>query len=412
MNDHPVDRAARIVVVGAGQAGFSVCAKLRDLGHEGPIMLVGEESHPPYQRPPLSKGYLLGETTEERLYLRPVTFYGERNIDLLLSAEAIAIDRFSREVELADGSKLPYDRLVLATGSRPRLLPAALGGDLDGIHYVRNLADINAMAHRFREGRRVLIVGGGYIGLEAAAVSAKLGLDVTLVEATSRILQRVASPETADFFRTLHTSRGVRLLEGVALEALRGTDGHVSGAELTDGTVIGADFVIAGIGVYSNVELAEAAGIRIDNGIAVDEHCRTSDPLIFAAGDCASFPWREGRIRLESVGNAIDQAEAVARTIMGLSTGYEAKPWFWSDQFDVKLQIAGLLSGYDTVATRAGTGNSTSFWYYLGDRLLAVDAMNDARVYMVAKRLIDAGKSPSPHLVADPQTDLKALLGQ
>lgn len=412
MNDHPVGRAARIVVIGAGQAGFSACAKLRDLGHEGPITLVGEEAHPPYQRPPLSKGYLLGETTEERLYLRPMTFYEERNIDLRLSAEAKAINRSSREVELADGSKLPYDRLVLATGSRPRLLPAAVGGDLDGVHYVRNLADINAMAHRVREGQRVLIVGGGYIGLEAAAVSAKLGLDVTLVEATSRILQRVASPETADFFRALHTARGVKLLEGVALKTLRGNDDHVSGAELTNGNLIDADFVIAGIGVHPNAELAAAAGIRIDNGIAVDDHCRTSDPLVFAAGDCASFPWRDGRIRLESVGNAIDQAEAVAKTIMGLSTGYEAKPWFWSDQFDIKLQIAGLSTGYDSVVKRPGANSAVSFWYYLGERLLAVDAMNDARVYMVAKRLIDAGKSPSPQLVADPMTDLKSLLGQ
>lgn len=409
MIDDRVDETARIVVIGAGQAGFSVCAKLRELGHARPITLVGDEAHPPYQRPPLSKGYLLGEMTEARLYFRPLNFYAERDIDLRLSCSVVRIDRAASEVLLSDGERLGYDRVVLATGARPRTLPAAMGGALGGVCYVRNLADINAMTDRFREGQRVLIVGGGYIGLEAAAVSAKLGLDVTLIEASPRILQRVASPETSSYFRQLHSGRGVKLIEGTGLKSLSGR-GHVERAELTDGTSIAVDFVIAGIGVHPNAELAEEAGLEIDNGIAVDAHCRTSDPNIFAAGDCASFPWRSARIRLESVGNAIDQGEAVARTMMGLSTGYEAKPWFWSDQFDVKLQIAGLLSGYDTVVTRTGPSNSMSPWYYLGDRLLAVDAMNDARGYMVAKRLIDAGRSPAPALVGDPDTDLKSLL--
>ena len=410
MIDDRVDETARIVVIGAGQAGFSVCAKLRELGHPGPITMVGEEAKPPYQRPPLSKGYLLGETTEERLYFRPVNFYEERNIDLRLSTGAVRIDRAANEVELSDGSRLGYERLVLTTGARPRQLPASMGGDLEGVCYVRNLADINAMAGRFRDGQRVLIVGGGYIGLEAAAVSAKLGLDVTLIEAAPRILQRVASPETSDYFRALHSGHGVKLMEGLGLKSLFGSNGRVAGAELANGSIIHADFVIAGIGVHPNAELAQEAGLEIDNGIAVDAHCRTSDPHILSAGDCTSFPWRSERIRLESVGNAIDQGEAVARTILGQSTGYVAKPWFWSDQFDVKLQIAGLLAGYDTVVTRSGAGRSMSFWYYRGDRLLAVDAMNDARVYMVAKRLIDAGKSPPTHLVGNPDTDLKSLL--
>jgi 3-phenylpropionate/trans-cinnamate dioxygenase ferredoxin reductase subunit len=209
----------------------------------------------------------------------------------------------------------------------------------------------------------------------------------------------------------LHSGRGVKLLEGLGLRSLFGENGHVECAELADGSSISVDFVIVGIGVHPNVELAEEAGLEIDNGIAVDSYCRTSDPRILSAGDCASFPWRSGRIRLESVGNAIDQGESVARTIRGQSTGYEAKPWFWSDQFDVKLQIAGLLSGYDTVVTRRGTASSMSFWYYFGNTLLAVDAMNDARAYMIAKRLIDAGKSPAQELVADPDTDLKSLLG-
>lgn len=410
MSNVSLDPRARIVVIGAGQAGFTACAKLRDLGHQGPITLIGEEAHPPYQRPPLSKGYLLGEITEDRLYFRPLSFYEDRSIDLRLSATASAIDRAQKMVALIDGTTIAYDRLILTTGARPRTLPAEIGGKLDGVFCVRNLADINAMAERFREGGRVLIVGGGYIGLEAAAVSAKLGLTVTVIEAAPRILQRVACPETAAYFRNLHDQRGVTLLEGAALEALEGEEGHVRAARLADGSVIPVDFVIAGVGVVPNVELAEAAGLSSDNGIAVDENCRTSDPEIYAAGDCASFPWRAGRIRLESVGNAIEQAEAVARSLTGTVSRYDAKPWFWSDQFDVKLQIAGLSAGYDTVATRVGAAGSVSHWYYRGNELLAVDAMNDPRVYMVAKRLIEAGKSPSLDIISDPATDLKGLL--
>lgn len=410
MHDEPIDPHARIVVIGAGQAGFTACAKLRDLGHLGPITLIGEEAHPPYQRPPLSKGYLLGEITEDGLYFRPLDFYEERSIDLRLSATASAIDRDSKVVALADGNVIAYDRLILTTGARPRTLPAAIGGNLDGVFCVRNLADINAMAGCFVEGQRVLIVGGGYIGLEAAAVSAKLGLKVTVVEAAPRILQRVACPETSAYFRALHGGKGVTLLEGAALEVLEGEDGHVRSARLIDGSVIPVDFVIAGVGVVPNVELAEAAGLSIDNGIAVDETCRTSDPQIYAAGDCASFAWRVGRIRLESVGNAIEQAEAVARSLTGTLCRYDAKPWFWSDQYDVKLQIAGLSSGYDSVATRVGSAGGMSYWYYRGDELLAVDAMNEPRIYMVAKRLIEAGRSPSAEIVSDPATDLKALL--
>jgi len=410
MNDEPIEPDARIVVIGAGQAGFTACAKLRDLGHQGAITLIGEEMHPPYQRPPLSKGYLLGEISEDRLYFRPLSFYEDRRIDLRLSATASAIDRDRKVVLLTDGTTAAYDRLILTTGARPRKLPADIGGDLDGVYCVRNLADINAMAERFREGQRVLIVGGGYIGLEAAAVSAKLSLTVTVIEAAPRILQRVASPEAAAFFRDLHDRKGVTVLEGSALVALKGEDGHVRSAELADGSVIPVDFVIAGVGVLPNVELAEAAGLSIDNGIAVDENCRTSDPDIYAAGDCASFPWRTGRIRPESVGNAIEQAEAVARSLTGAPGRYEAKPWFWSDQYDVKLQIAGLSSGYDNVATRVGAAGSVSYWYYRGEELLAVDAMNEPRVYMVAKRLIEVGRSPAAAVVSDPATDLKALL--
>ena len=409
MNAGGADPTAPIVVIGAGQAGFSVCVKLREFGHSGPITLVGDEPQPPYQRPPLSKAYLLGEMAPETLHFRPPAFFERKSIDLRLATRAERIDRPSQEVVLSDGATLPYARLVLATGARPRRLPATLCRDLAGIYHVRTLADIDAMAAEFRPARHVLVVGGGYIGLEAAAVAAKLGLRVTVVEAAPRILQRVAAAETSEFFRTLHRAHGVDLREGTGLVALTGTD-RVKRALLTDGSEISVDFVVAGIGVRPNVGLAEAAGLTMCNGIVVDAHCRTSDPRILAAGDCASFPWRGERIRLESVGNAIGQAEAAARTIVGKPEAYDARPWFWSDQFDVKLQIAGRSSGYDHVVKRKGSGASASFWYYRGLALLAVDAMNEPRAYMVARRLIDTGRSPSPALVGDPAADLKSLL--
>jgi 3-phenylpropionate/trans-cinnamate dioxygenase ferredoxin reductase subunit len=398
----------RIVVVGAGQAGASLCARLRAKGYTGALTLIGAEPVPPYQRPPLSKAYLLGEMPVERLYLRPESFYADQGIDLRLGAPVTGIDRDSRTVTVGD-EVLHWDALALTTGSAPRRLPAAIGGDLDGVATVRTLADVDDMAPRFAEGARVLIVGGGYIGLEAAAVAAKRRLHVTLVEMNDRILGRVAAPETAEVFRTLHRDAGVDLREGVGLDRLLGED-RVEAARLTDGTEIPVDFVIAGVGIAPATDLAEAAGLEIADGIATDEMGRTSDPNIWAAGDCASFPWNGGRLRLESVGHAIDQAEAVADNMLGAGTPYVAKPWFWSDQYDTKLQIAGLNAGHDLVVRRAGKAGSVSFWYFAGDRLLAVDAMNDPRVYMVAKRLIEAGRSPDPDAVADPETDLKALL--
>ncbi|MFX0545148.1 NAD(P)/FAD-dependent oxidoreductase [Roseovarius sp. S1116L3] len=398
-----------IVVVGAGQAGASLVARLRKGGFEGRITLIGEETAPPYQRPPLSKAYLLGDMELERLYLRPRHFYAEAGVELCLGAPVEAIDRTARTVRVG-GEDVHYDTLVLTTGSTPRRLPAAIGGDLEGVHVVRGLADVDAMAVRFAQGARVLIVGGGYIGLEAAAVAAKKGLDVTLVEMSERILSRVAAPETSDFFRVLHSENGVDIREGVGLEALSG-DGHVSRARLSDGTALDVDFVIVGVGITPEIALADAAGLKIDNGIAVDAEGRTSDPAIWAAGDCASFPYRGGRLRLESVPNAIDMAECVADNILGAGRAYVPQPWFWSDQYDVKLQIAGLNTGYDRIVTRSSAAtHSVSFWYYRGDTLLAVDAMNDPRAYMVGKRLIEAGKSPDPMAVADPEVELKSLL--
>src|SRR6056297_2681121 len=398
-----------IVVVGAGQAGSSCVAKLRSLGFEGRITLIGSEPVPPYQRPPLSKKYLLGEMELERLFLRPESYYGEQGIDLRLNQNVTAIEPDARQV-IVGGSPLRYDELVLTTGSVPRRLPDAAGGGLEGVHVVRDLRDVDALAPEFEAGRHLLVIGGGYIGLEAAAVAAHRGLKVTLVEMAERILQRVAAKETSDYFRALHARHGVDIREGVGLETLTGED-RVSGARLSDGSTLEVDFVIVGVGITPATALAGAAGLEIENGIKVDEQGRTSDNHIWAAGDCASFPWNGQRHRLESVPNAIDMAECVAENIMGAGKAYVPQPWFWSDQYDVKLQIAGLNAGYDRIVTRQGEGaGHASFWYYKGDRLLAVDAMNEPRAYMVGKRLIDAGKTADPDVVANPESDLKALL--
>ncbi|MEM7319645.1 MAG: FAD-dependent oxidoreductase [Pseudomonadota bacterium] len=400
---------SHIVVIGAGQAGSSLVAKLRKDGFDGAITLIGSEPVPPYQRPPLSKAYLLGEMDLERLYLRPERFYGENDIDLKLGHIVTKIDPAAKTVTL-NGEDIGYDQLALTTGSAPRRLPAAIGGALDGVFVVRDLADVDSMAPAVTDGASALIVGGGYIGLEAAAVCAKKGVQVTLVEMADRILQRVAAPETSAYFRSLHAQNGVVIREGVGLERITESDGKVVGAVLGDGIELALDLVIVGVGIEPATGLAAQAGLALDNGIMTDAQGRTSDPNIWAAGDCASFPFQGARIRLESVPNAIDQAEIVAQNMLGAGKDYVATPWFWSDQYDVKLQIAGLNSGYDRVVTRAGEGLTTSFWYYRGDQLVAVDAMNDPRAYMIGKRLIEAGKSADPDIVADVTADLKPLL--
>ena len=397
-----------VVVVGAGQAGSSCVAKLRNSGFEGKITLIGAEPVAPYQRPPLSKSYLMGDMALERLFLRPVSFYAENDIDLRLDARVDSIDPAAQTISV-EGVSIAYDDLVLATGSTPRRLPASIGGALENVFVVRDLADADAMAPSFEKGARVLIIGGGYIGLEAAAVAAQQGLKVTLVEMADRILQRVAAPQTSAYFRKLHASHGVDIREGVGLERLMG-ETSVTGATLSDGSTLDLDLAIVGVGISPATDLAEAAGIAVNNGIETDAQGRTSHPHIWAAGDCASFPYRGGRIRLESVPNAIDQAELVAQNIAGAQKEYIATPWFWSDQYDVKLQIAGLNSGFTDVVSRIGQGQTASYWYYKGDALLAVDAMNDPRAYMVAKRLIEAGKTADLKVVADATADLKPLL--
>ena len=398
----------RIVIVGGGQAGAALAAKLRGLDYDGNITLVCSENFLPYQRPPLSKKYLMREMAVEQLYLRPDSFYAENGIEMILGQGVTGIDPANRTIDL-DGEQLAYDALALTTGASPRQLPAAIGGELDHVYAVRSIADVDTMAPEFAPGRRVLVIGGGYIGLEAAAVAARMGLRVTLVEMAERILQRVAAPQTSDFFRDLHGGHGVEIREGVALEKLE--PGEQITARFADGTSCATDFVIVGIGIRPNDALAQAAGLACDDGIVVDTGGRTSDPHVWSAGDCTRLPYRGKAIRLESVQNAIDQAEIVAANMLGAGEPYDPKPWFWSDQYDVKLQIAGLNAGYETVVTRPGARPmSQSHWYFAGDALLAVDAMNDPRAYMTGKRLIEGGKFPTPTQVADPGLDLKTLL--
>lgn len=397
------------VILGAGQAAASLAAKLRALNPNGSITVIGDEIAPPYQRPPLSKAYLLGDMPLERLTLRADAWWAEQNIRLLTVCKALRIDRDARRIDTSQGP-IEYDRLALTLGAAPRRLPTAVGGDLGGVHCVRTIADIETLKGELQPGRNLVVIGGGYIGLEAAAVARKLGLNVTVIEAAPRILGRVAAAETASMIRDLHHSNGVTILEGAGLEALHGS-GHVESVALSDGRKLPADVVVLGIGIVPETLLAADAGLQIDNGIACDEQGQTSDPAIWAAGDCASFPWRGQRIRLESVGNAIDMAELVAENMLGAQKAYAPKPWFWSDQYDAKLQIAGLSAGYDRTVFRPGDStHSGSVWYYANDALIAVDALNDARAYMVGKRLIESGRTPDPALVADPSVAVKALM--
>lgn len=397
-----------IVIVGAGQAAASFIAKLRSGDYTGPIILIGEESHLPYQRPPLSKKYLLGELALDRLHLRPQSWYEDNDVTLILGTTVTSVDPEKQQVFVSSGEVIHYSKLLLATGSTPHRLPAALGGHLSGVYTLRNLMDVDQMKSEFQASRKLLIIGGGYIGLEAAAVATGLGLDVTVIELADRILKRVAAPATSDYFRTLHKENGVTILENTGLESLIEKDGRVATAELNDGSELAVDFVITGIGVAPNDQLADDAGLSIDNGIATDLQSRTSDQHIYSAGDCASFEYQGNRIRLESVQNAVDQAENAAAHILNEDVSYQPIPWFWSDQFKTKLQIAGLNLDYTDTVTRPGKREgSQSVWYYQGEKLLAVDAMNDPIAYTMGRKILAAHNNPSKAEVVDPTVNLK-----
>ncbi len=406
-----MDVAAPVVLVGGGHAAAAFVNSVRRAGYDGPLTLISAEPVLPYHRPPLSKKYLSDALPVEQILIRAAAWYEEQKVTLRLGTRVARIDRVARRVELDGGGHVDYGQLVLLTGARPRRLPADIGGDLQGVLVMRSLADADAMAPQLEAGKRLLVIGGGYIGLEAAAVAASKGLQVTLLEVAPRILQRVAAPATSDYFRTLHRSHGVDIREGVTLRRLLADGDRVCAAELQDGQTIETDVVLVGIGVQPNVELAEQAGLAIDNGIVVDEFCRSADPAILAAGDCCSFPYRGRRMRLESVQNANDQAAVAAHTVAGKATPYAALPWFWSDQYDTKLQIAGLNQGYDDAIVRAGkTERSLSVWYFQGDTLLAVDAINDAAAYVTAKKLLERGANVAKTAVRDPAAQFKDWL--
>lgn len=401
----------RVIIIGAGQAGGETAQRLRQNGFTGDITLIGEEPVAPYQRPPLSKAYLKGEYGIDRLMLRPAGVYAEENITLLTPLKAVWIDRANKKVRVEGGRELPYDALVLATGARPRKLPL-VGADLEGVHLFRTAADVDAVRKRFVKGARLVVVGAGYIGLEVAAVARQSGLDVTVIETAVRPLARVTSPEVAGFFLDEHTRQGVRFVLGGQPALIKGRD-QVTGVALTDGAEIPADLVVSGIGIAPEVTLAQQCNLTIDNGVVTDRQCRTSDPAIFAIGDCASRPmvhFDQRVCRLESVHNAVEGAKIVAATLTG-GTHAEEAPWFWSDQYDLKLQIAGLFQGYDHIVFRGVMADRAfAAFYYKGDRLIAVDAVNRPAEYLGAKMLIQTNRTLAPSVIEDMSRPMKELV--
>ena len=398
-----------IVIVGAGQAAGQAAASLRQEGYEGAITVLGEEAYPPYQRPPLSKQYLSGEQALERVFVRPAQFYQDKNITLHTNTRVEAIDRAGKKVSASDGKQHGYDKLLLATGSRPRILKIP-GADLAGIHYLRTIADVDAIREAMQGARRLCIVGGGYIGLEVAAVAVTAGLEVTVLEMESRILQRVTTQEMSDYYNQLHTSRGVKIQVNARVTGFAG-EGQVTQVLCDHGTSLEADLVIVGIGIVPNVELAEAAGLTCDNGIVVDERCCTSDADIFAAGDCTNHPnpILGRRLRLESVPNAMEQARCAASNMMGGDKTYAALPWFWSDQYELKLQIVGFSADGDESVVRGDkAANQFAVFYLKQGAVVAVDAVNSPKEFMVCKQLY--GKSVDKAALADTSFDLKALI--
>jgi 3-phenylpropionate/trans-cinnamate dioxygenase ferredoxin reductase subunit len=403
---------AGVVIVGAGQAGFQVAASLRADGHAGPIRLIGAEAHPPYQRPPLSKGLLLGKMARERLLFRQPNFYDAQAVELQLGTTVTAIDRGGHAIMTASGERIPYDILVLATGTRIRPLPLP-GTALDGVMYLRTLDHAGELAERIERARAVVVIGGGFIGLEVAAATRMLGKPATVLEAADRLMGRVVAPVISAFYADLHRARGVALALNARIVALEGAEGKVRQVAMADGTVHEADLVVIGIGVLPNVELAGDAGLACENGIVVDEHGRTADPQIFAAGECTSHPNRfaGGRARLESVQNAVDQAKAVAAAIRGRPAPYDEVPWFWSDQYDVKLQMVGISTGHDSQAIRGdpATGRFSVFYFREG-ALRAIDSVNRPGDHMTGRKLLAAGAAVSPAEAVDETFDLKLAL--
>lgn len=406
--------AAGTVIVGAGQGGYQVAASLREAGYAEPIILIGEEQDAPYQRPPLSKAYLLGETTADRLLLRQSNYYEKHSIDLRTGERATAIERTARQVRLTSGKSIAYDHLVLATGAHNRALPVH-GAELPGVLYLRTRADADAIKQRFAAAQSVVVAGAGFIGLELAAVASKLGKQVIVIEPLARCMSRVVSPSMSQFFAEAHIGWGVDLKLNTRLAAIEGGSAGVQGVTTVEGLKIAADLVLVGIGIEPAVALAGDAGLAIDNGIAVDARLTTSDPAISAIGDCASFPDAATgkRIRLESVQNAIDQGRCVAKRIAGQSVDYAAVPWFWSDQRDLKLQMVGLTAGCDRTVVRGDPhARAFSVFCFRGSTLVGIESVNKPADHMFGRRLLGAGQTIAPDEAADLSFDLKARLAR
>lgn len=405
-----------IVIIGAGQAGVQTAESLRAGGFTGPITMLGDEPYGPYHRPPLSKAWLAGEMDAAQLVMRAPEMLARKNITLRTDTTVVAIDRTAKHVQLADGSTLPYAGLVLATGSTPRALPLP-GAQAQGVLALRSRDDASAISERLAlcQERQlpVVVIGGGFIGLEVAATARKKGLAVTVLEAAPRLLGRVLAPVLSDWYATLHRSHGVQLQLGAQIAALEAdAQGQVSGVRLADGSLVPAGLVVVGIGVVANEQLAVAAGLECERGIVVDACSRTSDPAIVAAGDCAVRRLPDGSLlRLESVQNATEQAKSAAAALLGQERPFTATPWFWSDQYDKKLQMAGLSTGADQWAVRGElSSGSFSVYHFQGERLLAVDSVNASKDHLQARKLLDAGVSPTPAQATDLAFDLSSLL--
>lgn len=399
----------RVVIAGAGHAAGQLVASLKQQKFAGQIVLVGDEPYLPYQRPPLSKKYLSGDLPAERLYVKPASFYDDPQVELRLATRISEIDRNRKTLKTNNGD-IAYDKLILALGSRVRRLDIE-GADLDGVHYLRNIADVDGIRAELKHKKNAVIVGAGYIGLEVAAVIRQLGLDVTVVEMADRVMSRVVSPEISDFYQIEHTTQGVKLRLSTGITAFRG-DGHIDAVETADGELIPADFVVIGVGIVPNTELATHADIIVADGIVVNDQCQTNDPDIYAVGDCTSHPNSiYGRqLRLESVHNAVEQAKTAASNICGKETHYSQLPWFWSDQYDLKLQIAGLSTGYDDVVIRGNPADRSFACLYLKDgKLIAADAVNSPKEFVQSKALIAAHTVIDREQLADTEIQLKEL---
>ena len=401
----------QVVIAGAGHAAGQLVATLRQKKYPGRIVLVGEEPWLPYQRPPLSKKFLAGELEAERLYVKPASFYDAPDIETRLSTRVEAIDRAEHSIRTSDGKTIPYTQLVIATGSRVRRLMVP-GSELAGIHYLRDIRDVDAIRQGLASARHLVIVGAGYIGLEVAAVARRLGHEVTVVEMAGRVMSRVVSPELSAFYESVHRDEGVALELDTGIEGFSGESGQVTGVTTTGGRTIPADLVVVGVGILPNSELAADAGLPVDDGIIVDERCATADPDVYAIGDCTAHPSRiyGGRLRLESVQNALEQAKVVATNLCGGDLVYDQVPWFWSDQYDIKLQIVGLSRGYDQTVMRGDPATRSFSCVYLREgQMIAIDAVNAPKDFMQAKALIAGGVRPDPRLLADPHTPLKTF---